>query len=209
MTTKLIQRHLFKGTQEFEIVDEQVNIRIKVPFKREERLSVMLTVLNPEPVISESFLSFTSRVNSEPLVSLYLGKPNTKEFNAFVATMKQKALDEYNVFAGLKPSGNTAALGGNVFDEPTEFDQNNAAKKTRVIEALRVEESIQLLEQNLDPEGITSLVACLNALKDDPKNEARLVDVMNAFHELGSLQGAVLTYAPYVGLMMADDPFNF
>ena len=102
MTTKLVQKDLFKGTQEFELVDDYVNVRIKAPFKKAETLTVMLTVLDPEPVISKSSLNFNSRVNGEPLISLYLGKPNTEEFNGFVNALKQKAFEEFNAFAGLQ-----------------------------------------------------------------------------------------------------------
>ena len=33
---KLIQKDLLKGTREFEIVDDVVNVRIKKPFKEEK-----------------------------------------------------------------------------------------------------------------------------------------------------------------------------
>ena len=56
MEIKLLQKHLLKGTQEFEIIDDVVNVRIKTPFKKEESLTVMLTVLNPEPLINKSCL---------------------------------------------------------------------------------------------------------------------------------------------------------
>ena len=76
---------------------EQVNVRFKSRFK-EETASVMLAVLDPEPVITRTHLEFVSRVNGEPLLSLKLSRPNVDEFNAFISTLKQKALDEYNTF---------------------------------------------------------------------------------------------------------------
>ena len=97
---KLIQRHLLKGTQEFELRDDEVRVRIKSPFKQKE-LSVPLEILNPEPVINGSQLDFHSRVKCGPMFSLYLNKPNAEEFNAFVDAVKEKALKEYNAFAGL------------------------------------------------------------------------------------------------------------
>ncbi|OOY46280.1 hypothetical protein [Solemya velum gill symbiont] len=98
---KLVQKHILKGTQEFELLDDEVRVRIKPPFKEKEK-SVPLSILNPEPVIENSRLNFHSRVKCGPLLSLYLDKPNAKEFNAFVEAVKEKALKEYNAFAGIK-----------------------------------------------------------------------------------------------------------
>ena len=98
---KLIQKSLFKGTQEYELLDDEVRVRIKSLFHKKE-LTVTLAILNPEPVINNSRLEFHSRVKCGPLLSLYLNKPNAREFNAFVDAVKQKALKEYNAFAGIK-----------------------------------------------------------------------------------------------------------
>ena len=98
---KLIQKSLLKGTQEFELLDDEVRVRIKAPFKSKE-LSVPLAILNPEPEITGSYLHFHSRVKCGPLLSLYLNKPNEKEFNAFVDAVKEKALKEFNMFAGME-----------------------------------------------------------------------------------------------------------
>ena len=98
---KLVQKDLIKGTQEFEIRDEEVLVRIRSPFKKKEK-SVTLAILNPEPVINGSRLEFHSRVKCGPLLSLYLNKPNKAEFDAFVETLKTKALGEFNSFAGIE-----------------------------------------------------------------------------------------------------------
>lgn len=97
---KLIQKNLIKGTQEFELLDDEVRVSIKAPFKSKQ-LTTPLAILNPEPEINGSYLHFHSRVKCGPLLSFYLNKPNEKEFNAFVDALKQKALEEYNTFAGL------------------------------------------------------------------------------------------------------------
>jgi len=49
---KLIQKSLLRGTQEFELLDDEVRVRIKSPFKSKE-LSVPLAILNPEPEITD------------------------------------------------------------------------------------------------------------------------------------------------------------
>ena len=100
---KLKQRHFWKGTQEFELLDDVVRVRIKTPLKEKER-TVTLAMLNPEPVINGSRLDFHSRVRCSPVLSFYLNKPNSAEFNAFVNAVKQKALSEFNAFAGIKSS---------------------------------------------------------------------------------------------------------
>ena len=205
MSTKLIQKQLFKGTQEFEIVDDAINIHIKSPFKKDETLTVMLAVLNPEPIIRQSRLEFTSRVNNEALVSLYLAKPNAEEFNAFVNLLKQKAQDEYNEFAGLKANA-SSTLEGNVYDEPPDFEATDEpggiARKPVRVEA--VEESINMLSEYIGGEEIEPLLSALKALQSEPENIEHLSRLAKEFDALGPGQGAVLTYAPYIGILLTD-----
>jgi len=185
-------------------------VRIKTPLNKEEKLTVMLTVLNPEPVISKNRLEFTSRVNNEPLLSLFLAKPNPDEFNAFVSQLKQKALDEYNAFAGLK-SGSTSELERNVYDEPPEFDNPDNAYSIRNREHINVEgieDAIKMLSAQVDNEQIGSFLEALKGLKEDPMDESRMSRVVTEFASLGSAQGAVLTYAPYISVLLSDDPFK-
>ncbi len=101
MSHKLIQKHLLHGTQEFELLDDVVKVRISGPLKANKELDVVLAMLNPEPEIQGSRLHFHSRVKCGPLLSLYLNKPNAEEFNAFVEAVKASASKEYNAFAGL------------------------------------------------------------------------------------------------------------
>jgi predicted secreted protein len=204
MTTRLVQKQLLKPTQEFEIVDDAVNIRIKAPFKQEETLTVMLAVLNTEPTIGQSRLEFTSRVNNEPLVSLYLAKPNAKEFNAFVNLLKQKIQQEFSVFAGLNPNA-TQTLEGNVYEEPSEFE--DAADVVEVVhKPVRVEavqESIDMLKQYVGGDEIEPLLAALEALREEPENKEQMSRLAKEFDALGPGQGAVLTYAPYIGVLLS------
>jgi hypothetical protein len=102
MMHKLIQKHILHGRQEFEIRDEFVKVKINSLLKKKKELDIELAMLNPEPVISGSWLHFHSRVKCGPLISLYLNKPNAEEFNAFVDAIKAKAKMEYAAFAGLK-----------------------------------------------------------------------------------------------------------
>ena len=212
MTTKLIQKHLVRGTQEFELVDDHVSIRTKARFGKTEEMRVMLTVLNPDPVISESLLNFNSRVNGEPLISLFLGKPNTEAFNAFVNELKRQAQDSFHAFAGLRSAAPPAGVDGSVYGEPTKTDDIAPDQRTKIRRALdstRLDEAVQMLRQYLDEEATQPLITVLEALKEDPKSEKLLIQAINAFDGLGSRQGAVLTYAPYVSIILSDEPFNW
>lgn len=208
---KLVQKHFLKGSREFEIADDVVNVRFKTPFK-EEKLTVMLTILNPEPVVNRPFLEFHSRVKCGPLLSLFLNKPNAAEFDAFVNKLKQRALEEYNAFAGLKTATQPEGLAANVYEEPPEFKElekglpRNNAKPVNVAS---IGDSIRMLEQHLDTEEIKPLLSALEALKAEPENESYFRQLVNAFDDLGPRQGAVLTYAPYVSILLSDDPFGY
>ncbi len=210
MTEKLVQKHIFMGTREFEIVDDAINVRIKRPFK-EEKLSVVLSILNPEPVLNKSELEFHSRVKCGPLISLYVNKPSVEEFNAFVGTLKQRAMEAYNAFTGIDTSTQPAGVAANVFDDPPEFDDSQASRVAKVKQGVNVEKirvAIQMLETHLDSEDVKPLIATLGALAEDPQNKSHWVDMVKAFNALGSRQGAVLTYAPYVSILLSDDPFG-
>ncbi|MEA1049947.1 hypothetical protein U5801_09010 [Lamprobacter modestohalophilus] len=208
MLTRLVQKHLFLVTQELDIVGDEVRVCIKSPWS-EEKLTVMLTVLNPEPVIKKSRLEFTSRVNGETLISLYSGRPNTAQFNDFVSRLKQRAKDEYNAFAGLKPAANPQMLAENHDEEALDFEASNAdeaATARHEVDAEKVDGAIRMLATYLDGEEIGSLMSALEALRADPQNASHLDRVVHAFSALGVAQGAVLTYAPYLGILLSDDP---
>ncbi|MEJ2142270.1 MAG: hypothetical protein P8Y24_07940 [Gammaproteobacteria bacterium] len=210
---KLIQKTFLEGTREFEIENDVVNVRIKKLFK-EEKLTVGLSTLNPEPVINTLYLEFHGRGKSGPLLSLFLNKPDTEKFNTFVDRLKQGVLEQSNTFAGGKAVSQTpsqpAGLAANVYDEPPEFEEfghNRLRNKGTIVNAARVEEAIRLLEMYLANEEIKPLLSALEALQAEPENETYFAQMENAFNNLGIMQGAVLTYAPYLSILLADDPF--
>ncbi len=208
MSTKLTQKHLLKGTREYEIVGDQVNIRVKSRSKK-ETLSVTLAVLNPEPVITRSHLEFVSRVNGEALLSLALSRPNVTEFNDFVNTLKQRAQAEYNAISGISVAAKST-LTDDLDLEPPEFREVSPADigKDKTISVEGVENAISMLETYVNNEEIQPLITALESLKQAPENHSKLVEVATVFNELGSSQGAVLTYAPYISIMLSDDPFG-
>jgi len=60
----------------------------------------------------------------------------------------------------------------------------------------------------MDAQAINPLVSALETLKTEPQNARFQENVINAFNELGVLQGAALTYAPYLNIFVSDDPFG-
>lgn len=210
---KLIQKHIFKGTREFEIVDDAIYMRIKSLLK-EEKLTVGLSTLNPEPVINKAFMDFHDRVKSEPLLSLLLNKPNAKEFNAFIDTLSRRIEEESTGFSGIKATPQPAGIAANVHEEPPAFDDIDEIEKSRLrfkdvsIDVGEVDNMIQMLERYVEGEDIKPLISSMQALKFEPQNEACMQQVVNAFNDLGVTQGAVLTYAPYISTLLSDDPFE-
>lgn len=212
MGSKLIQKHLLKGTTEYELFDDHIAVRGKSKLSKDgsETLTVTLAVLNPEPVITKTHLEFLSRVNGEALLTMALSKPNVTEFNDFVAELKQKAKQEYDAISGLSVSVNSSVKNGNSFDEPPEFSEVSTAEtiKNKKVDVESVAHSIKMLETYVDNEEVQPLISALTALQHAPDEHAKLVEVANSFNELGASQGAVLTYAPYITIMLSDDPFG-
>lgn len=76
------------------------------------------------------------------------------------------------------------------------------------VDVVRIEESIELLKKFANDPALDPLIATLEALTKDPDNKALLDAMTKTFAGLGIAQGSVLTYAPYVGLLLTDDIFG-
>jgi hypothetical protein len=177
MTTRLAQKHAIKGSREFELVDDEVRYIIKSPL-RTESLSVVLNVLDPEPVISGSTLSFVSQVNREPLVEFFVDKPDRESFDQFVNTMRRRIIEE-------------------------DFGRLRVLDKGVDVNVDGVTESIDMLLRYVDPQEIETLLAELEELKQNPENPQCLKRVAEAFNGLGFAQGQVLLYAPYINFLLS------
>lgn len=84
--------------------------------------------------------------------------------------------------------------------------QNN--KKLQSIEVADIDIALDMLNRHMNASDISSLLSSLESLKTDPLNEAQQQQVIDAFNDLGYLQGAALTYAPYLNIFVSDDPFG-
>jgi hypothetical protein len=80
--------------------------------------------------------------------------------------------------------------------------------KLQSIKAVDIDKAIQMLKKYVDDQGINPLLSSLETLKTEPQSEALQTQVINAFNALNHLQGAALTYAPYLSIFVSDDPFG-
>ena len=211
VTMKLIQKRFLKGTREFEITDDDaVYVRIKSLFK-EEKLTVSLSMLNTDPVVNGSELEFYSDYKGRPVISLLLNKPNAVEFNAFIDTLKKKIIGEDDTFTSVEDDSSDTkraeALARNVYEEPPVFDASadtREAMSVQPVNAERLDDDITMLKTYLDEEDIKPLIDSLETLKAEPHNEAAYQNVLDTFNVLGIEQGAVLTYATYLKILLTN-----
>ena len=80
--------------------------------------------------------------------------------------------------------------------------------KLQSIKVADIDIALQMLNKYLDTQEIVPLLSSLETLKTEPQNEAYQAQVINAFNDMGTMQGAVLTYAPYLNIFVSDDPFE-
>lgn len=66
----------------------------------------------------------------------------------------------------------------------------------------------QMLTKHIDDPRIDPLIAALRTLQAAPGDAAHQAQVIAAFEGLAELQGAALTYAPYLSILISDDPFG-
>jgi len=86
--------------------------------------------------------------------------------------------------------------------------ESHINNKLQSIKVADIDIALQMLNKYLDSQDIAPLLSSLETLKTEPQNEAYQTQVINAFNDLETMQGAVLTYAPYLNIFVSDDPFE-
>ena len=207
---KLVQKCFMRESREYEIIDDEfLNVRIKGLLK-EEKSSVSLSLLNPEPVLNGSELEFYSNYKGHPVLSLLLNKPNKKEFNQFIDQLKQiiKSEDsQSNTMIEHSQEKKSEAFARNVYEEPPEFPQTDSTKEKKPFKPViskRLAEDIMMLKTYLENEDINDLLASLEKLESEPDNEAAYNEMIDIFNGLGFMQGPVITYATYLKVLVSN-----
>ena len=80
-------------------------------------------------------------------------------------------------------------------------------EKLQSINVADIDIALQMLKTYLNAQDIQPLLTSLETLRTNPQSEAHQEQVISAFNEC-RLQGAVLTYAPYLQIFVSDDPFG-
>lgn len=205
---KLKQTQFLKGSREFEIVDDTLFVSIKSLFK-EEKLTVDLSTLDPEPVIKGEELKFYVPNRGHSIFSLLVNKPNAEEFNRFVDSLKKKTSGGDNTDAVIETdideSVREEALNRNFYEEAPVFGEHEDTKEEfKPIIVRRLQEDVTMLKSYLDENDIKPLLDSLETLLAEPDNEAAFVKMLTVFNELGFHQGPVITYAPYIKVLVAE-----
>lgn len=182
MNTKISQTHPDLGSREFELVGDAIEYRISSPYG-DESLSVVFSVLSPEPVVDGPMMYFLSEVNREALIKLFVDLPDADTFANFVSAIKQRIKEE-------------------------EFGKLSADNRKTAITKEQVDTTIRMLETNMNPGSIEALLATLRELSDKPNDRDKLNHVVDAFHNLGIQQGAVLSYASFFSTLISTSALD-
>jgi hypothetical protein len=78
----------------------------------------------------------------------------------------------------------------------------------RRIDVAAIGSSIEQLQEHFGEDDVAPLVAVLEAMKRNPQDSALMDQLSKVFDGLGIMQGAVLTYAPYLAVILSDSSFD-
>jgi len=79
---------------------------------------------------------------------------------------------------------------------------------TANISVADIEHAIRMLNEYARKPGLEPLISILEGLKEDLHNETLLLQLVDAWRNLGVYQGTVLTYVPNFYTFIPDDIFG-
>ena len=79
---------------------------------------------------------------------------------------------------------------------------------TQDVDIAKIDTSIRMIKEYIKESGINPLIVVVEALKKDPNNVSFVTQLSDALRDIGPMQGAVFTYAPYLTNFLSDDPFE-
>ncbi|NEX18266.1 MAG: hypothetical protein C1943_17065 [Halochromatium sp.] len=72
----------------------------------------------------------------------------------------------------------------------------------------RMEEAIAMLRQYLDAQALAPVLDIMHELTKNPEDGALLNRLFVTVEGMGIMQGAMLTYAPYIAILMSEHQFQ-
>ena len=94
-----------------------------------------------------------------------------------------------------------------MYEEPPDFEEDDETRERfshQAVNAERLDNDIAMLKTYLDEDEIRPLLVSLKTLKEQPQDEEAFQKMVDAFNDLGIIQGAVLTYAPYLKVLLSE-----
>jgi len=79
---------------------------------------------------------------------------------------------------------------------------------TNKVDAKEIEVCIALLNEYVKDESIKPVILVLDELKKIPDDASLIDKLSDALNSIGAAQGAVLTYAPYVSVLISKGLFE-
>lgn len=77
--------------------------------------------------------------------------------------------------------------------------------KIQSVNPQRLDESIPILKEYVKDPAIAPLILKMEELVKDPDNVLLLEQLSDLFNNLGIIQGAVLTYSPYLVVLLSNN----
>jgi hypothetical protein len=78
----------------------------------------------------------------------------------------------------------------------------------RQIDYTEIKQSIDMIKQYVTDSDIAPLISVLEQFNQDSDDKALLLKLRAILNTMGIIKGAVLTYAPYLIVVLSDDAFE-
>ncbi len=82
------------------------------------------------------------------------------------------------------------------------------AKMLVKVDAAKIDVSIKMITTYVKDVDVSMVIGVLEMMKKNPDDVSLIDHLSDALQLLGVAQGAVLTYAPYLAVLVSDDSFK-
>lgn len=86
--------------------------------------------------------------------------------------------------------------------------KNKMTTTVRQIDYNEIKQSIKMIKKDITDCDIEPLISVLEQFNQESDDKALLVKLRAVLNTMGVIKGAVLTYAPYLIVVLSDDAFE-